>query len=375
MPLEEARDWYTEGCVTPVVSNRIDHYGAEGIGSFNVACLLDIALHNGVSPITGKKLGVDTGDPRSFQTFEEMFDAFKQQHRFFVNRVLWLSAIARKENEKYLRFPFLSTVMADGCMEYGEDLMTPNPAYHTFLLTDRALVDTADSLFAIKKLVFDEKKLTMAELLDALDSNFQGPRGEEIRLMCLAVPKFGNGFEEADLMVHDVGQFSAETIRSFDNSPYPRYKISREGLSWHYFGGMGVAALPNGRKSKEPLNDGSLSPMRGMDKCGPTAVMRSVLTAAFDESSCTCLNQKFSETAVRSPESRQKLAVLTETFLRQGGQHIQYNLIDAEELRDAKVNPVNHRDLIVRIGGFSAYFVELTPEIQDDVINRSEQGL
>jgi pyruvate-formate lyase len=373
--VEDARDWYTEGCVTPIVSNRIDHYGSEGIGSFNVAGILDVTLHNGVSAITGKKVGLDTGDPRAFKTFDELYNAFKKQHEFIVGRILWLGAIARKENEKYLRFPFLSTVMADGCMEYGEDLMTPNPAYHTFLMTDRALVDTADSLLAVKKLVFDDKKLTMDELMNAIDANFEGRRGEEIRRMCLAAPKFGNGVDEADLMVRDVGIFSASVIMSYDNSPYPRFKISREGLSWHYFGGLGVGALPNGRRSKEPLNDGSISPMRGMDTCGPTGVLRSVLKAGFDESTASVLNQKFAASTMRGPESRGKLAVLTETFMKQGGQHIQYNLVDAAELLDAKAHPENHRDLIVRIGGFSAYFVELSPEIQDDVINRSEQGL
>ena len=270
VPIADARDWYTEGCVTPIVSNRIDHYGSEGAGSFNVAGMFDLALHNGVNPITGKKVGVETGDPRSFKTFEELYGAFKKQEEFIVGRIQWLAGVARHVNEQYLRFPFLSTLMADGCMEYGEDLMHPNPAYHTFLMTDRAIVDAADSLLAVKKLVFDEKALTMDELLSALDSNFEGERGEEIRQMCLAAPKFGNGIDEADLMVRDLGTFSAGVIRAFDNSPYPRFKISREGLSWHYFGGVGVGALPNGRKSGEPLNDGSISPMRGMDTCGPT---------------------------------------------------------------------------------------------------------
>jgi formate C-acetyltransferase len=375
VPREKARDWYSQGCVTPICSNTVDHYGAEGIGSFNVAAIFDVMLHNGVSAITGKKVGLDTGDPRTFKTFEQLYNAFKKQYEFIVGRIFWLGAIARKENEKYVRFPFLSSVMADGCMEYGEDLMTPNPAYHTFLITDRANVDTADSLLAIKKLVFDEKKLTMDELMNALDSNFEGKRGEEIRRMCLAAPKFGNGIEEADLMVRDVGSFSANFILSYDNSPYPPFKISREGLSWHYFGGLGVGALPNGRKSKEALNDGSISPMRGVDTHGPTGVLRSVLKAGFDESTVSCLNQKFAGSTMKSPESRAKLALLTETFMKQGGQHIQYNLVDAAELLDAKAHPENHRDLVVRIGGFSAYFVELSPEIQDDVIGRSEQGL
>jgi formate C-acetyltransferase len=227
---------------------------------------------------------------------------------------------------------------------------------------------------AIKKLVFDPKILTMGELMNALDSNFSGKRGEEIRQICLAAPKFGNDIDEVDLMVRDVGIFSAGVIMSYTNPFDVPCKISREGLSWHYFGGLGVGALPNGRKSKEPLNDGSISPMRGTDRLGPTGVIRSVLKAGFKESYASCLNQKFSGSVMQSPESREKLAVFTDTFFRNGGQHIQYNLVDKEELLDAKAHPEKHRDLVVRVGGFSAYFVMLSPEIQDDVIYRSEQG-
>ena len=150
--------------------------------------------------------------------------------------------------------------------------------------------------------------------------------------------------------------------------------VCREGLSWHFFGGLGVGALPNGRKSREPLNDGSISPMRGADVKGPTAAIRSVLKAGFDESHASVLNQKFSASIVQSPDSREKLRIYIDTFLRNGGQHIQFNLIDTKELLDAKAHPELHRDLIVRIGGFSAYFVQLSPEIQDDVINRTEHA-
>jgi pyruvate-formate lyase len=215
----------------------------------------------------------------------------------------------------------------------------------------------------------------MGELMDAIDTNFEGTRGEQIRHMCLAAPKFGNDIDEIDSMVRDLGKFTAGVIRSYDNHPYKNYGVVREGLSWHYFGGLGVGALPNGRKSKEPLNDGSISPMRGADVNGPTAVIRSVLKAGFDEAQASVLNQKFSPSVVRSPESRKKIAIYTDTFFRNGGQHIQFNIVDTKELLDAKANPEKHKDLIVRVGGFSAYFVQLSPEVQDDVILRTEHSL
>jgi formate C-acetyltransferase len=359
--------------VTPVLPTKVDHNGSEGKGAVNVALMLDLTLHRGVSQITGKKVGIDVGDPRDFKTFEDLYGAFKKQYKYVVNRVLWLGTLAQSVEPKYLRFPFNSCITGPGCMEKGQDILITD-ADHSYGISDRAIVDTADSLTAIKKLVFDEKKLTMDELVNALDTNFAGERGEELRQMCLAAPKFGNDIDEADLMVRDVGTFSGSVIMSYKNPFDVPCKISREGLSWHYFGGLGVGALPNGRKSREPLNDGSISPMRGMDKLGPTGVLRSALKAGFKESYASCLNQKFSATVMQSPESREKLAVLTDTFFRNGGQHIQYNMVDTAELLDAKAHPEKHRDLVVRVGGFSAYFVMLSPEIQDDIIYRSEQG-
>jgi pyruvate formate-lyase/glycerol dehydratase family glycyl radical enzyme len=372
-PVEVARDWYGQGCVTPILPTKVDHNGSEGKGAVNVALIMDLTLHRGVSQITGKKVGIDTGNPRDFKTFEDLYEAFKKQYKFVVNRVLWLGTLAQSVEPKYLRFPFNSCITGPGCMEKGQDILITDEN-HSYGISDRAIVDTADSLTAIKKLVFDEKKLTMDELLSALDTNFEGVRGEEIKQMCLAAPKFGNDIDEADLMVGEVGKFSGSVIMSYKNPFDVPCKISREGLSWHYFGGLGVGALPNGRKSKEPLNDGSISPMRGMDKLGPTGVIRSALKAGFKESYASCLNQKFSGTVMQSPESREKLGTLIDTFFRNGGQHIQFNMVDTEELLDAKEHPENHRDLVVRVGGFSAYFVMLSPEIQDDIIYRSTQG-
>jgi pyruvate formate-lyase/glycerol dehydratase family glycyl radical enzyme len=372
-PIKDARNWYGQGCVTPILPTKVDHNGSEGKGAVNVALIFDLTLHRGVSQITGKKVGIDVGEPRSFKSFEDLYEAFKKQYEYVVKRVLWLGTLAQSVEPKYLRFPFNSCVAGPNCMENGQDILITD-ADHSYGISDRAIVDTADSLTAIKKLIFDDKKLAMDELLKALDSNFEGVRGEEIKQLCLAAPKFGNDIEEADLMVRDVGKFSGGVIMSYKNPFDVPCKISREGLSWHYFGGLGVGALPNGRKSKEPLNDGSISPMRGMDKLGPTGVIRSVLKAGFKESYASCLNQKFSSTVMQNPESREKLAILTDTFFRNGGQHIQYNMVDTEELLDAKAHPDKHRDLVVRVGGFSAYFVMLSPEIQDDIIYRSTQG-
>jgi len=194
IPVEKARNYAALGCVTPVCPETIEHLGSEGNGAMNLAFIMDLALHNGHSSVTGKLLGVETGDARSFKSFDEVFDAYKKQHEYVCKRLLWLAQIAREVTPNYVRLPFLSTIISTECMKRGEDAVHPlsNNDYHSFCFSDRAVIDAADSLTAIKKLVFDDKVLTMDELMNALDSNFEGEQGEKIREMCLNAPKFGN---------------------------------------------------------------------------------------------------------------------------------------------------------------------------------------
>jgi pyruvate formate-lyase/glycerol dehydratase family glycyl radical enzyme len=374
IPMEEAAEWCGLGCVYPCLPSRAEHYGAEGVAACNLAAMLHLVLHNGAD-VNGKQTGLETGNPGEFKSFDELYEAFMKQHKFITHRIFRLAAIARKEQPKHVRLPFLSTMGIQRCMDLGQDLLVPDPDSSMFGISDRAIIDVADSLVAIKKLVFEEKTLTMDELMKVLDSNFDGKRGEEVRRMCLAQPKFGNDIDEVDLLAGKISADSYRIIRSYDNSPFRNYMVAREGLAWHYFGGLGVGALPNGRKAFEPLNDGAVSPMRGADRNGPTAVLRSAIKAGFKESHASVLNQKFSSAILRSNENIDKFVAYTDAFMSGGGSHIQYNMVDTNELRDAKVHPEDHRDLIVRIGGFSAYFTQLSPDIQDDVINRNEHCL
>ena len=372
IPFEEAVEWAGLGCVYPSIPTRAEHYGAEGIAAFNLAGLLHMTLHNGLD-INGKQTGLRTGDPRDFKDFEELVSAFFKQHQFLCHRDFWLGGVAREICHEFIRTPLLSVLGLEASMELGQDLTKAHPDYSLFGISDRAIIDVADSLTAVKKLVYEEKKLTMAELMEALDSNFAGERGEEIRQLCLSQPKYGNDDAEADAMVKRISDESARIIRSYDNAPYRNMMISREGLAWHYFGGLGAGALPDGRKALEPLNDGSLSPMRGADVNGPTAVLRSACSSGYsDVCYAAVLNQKFSASLLQSEESIDKLIAYTNAYMRMNGSHIQYNILDTEELKEAKREPEKHGDLIVRIGGFSAYFVQLSPGIQDDVIYRSE---
>ena len=372
IPYEEACEWRGLGCVYPCLPNRAEHYGAEGVAAFNLAGLLHVTLHNG-RDVNGKLTGLETGDPRDFQTFDELWEAFFAQHKAFIYRVFRLGAVARDVCHEFTRTPLLSILGIEASMDLGQDLCKAHPDHSMFGISDRAIIDVADSLLAVKKLVYDDRVLTMDELMDALDGNFAGARGEEIRQLCLRQPKYGNDVAEADEMVKRVSDRSAEIIYGYDNAPFRNYIISREGLAWHYFGGLGAGALPNGRPALEPLNDGSLSPMRGADKAGPTAVLRSAMASGYSRVCCSAvLNQKFGASLLRSEADVEKLTAYTNAFMRGGGSHIQYNIIDGEELKDAKEHPEEHGELIVRIGGFSAYFVQLSKGIQDDVIYRSE---
>jgi len=374
IPYGDAVEWSGLGCVYPCIPTKAEHTGAHGLGAFNVAGCLHLALHNGID-INGRQSGPATGEARSFESFEELYEAFLKQHRHISHSCFRLGNIARRIEKDYIRLPLISALGLQFCMDAGRDTVDAHPDHTLQGIGDRGIIDASDALYAVKHLVFDKKLLTMAELMDALDSDFAGERGEEIRLMCLAAPKFGNDIEGPDLMARKVSEDSAAIIKSYDNSPFPPIMIAREGLAWHYFGGLGVGALPSGRKALEPLCDGSISPMRGADKEGPTAVLRSAINAQFKDSYAQVLNQKFNASLLRDTEGVEKLVAYTNAFMAAGGTHIQYNILDTEDLKEAKAQPEEHGDLIVRIGGFSAYFVQLSDEIQDDVICRSEFGL
>jgi pyruvate-formate lyase len=377
VPVEDARDHAYLGCSYAHPKNQ--GYHCKAISYINMALLLDLALHNGVAAMTGKKIGLETGDPRNFRSFDELFEAYKKQAALVVRRFVHRNHVAHRTELSTWRVPLHST-FATGCLDNGYDIMMggqmDNPADHpVWDVIDRGHVSAADSLTAIKKLVFDDKTLTMSELLDALDSDFEGERGKELQRMCLEAPKYGNDIDEADYMVRDVGKVVPRLLES-ERTPFgSRYTIIRQGLTWHYYGGKGVGALANGRKAGLPLADASLSPTQGADTNGPTAVCNSALKADFVEAKTAVLNQKFPLSLFKTEGFAEKLADFTETFLRNGGLHIQYNLLDAETLRKAKIHPEEYKDLIVRVAGYSAYFVLLAPEVQDEIIARTEQTL
>ncbi len=370
VPLEDVRDWSGLGCLPPIPPERTYYL----VSVANQTKVLELTLNSGIDPMSGKQIGPNTGDPSTFATFEDLLGAFEKQYEFWAERMTQLGHLSEAVEPQYIRLPFLSSI-AGGCMDRGKDIIfRDSPNFFAFC-DDRAVIDNADCMVAIKKLVYDDKSLAMDELAEALKSNFAGDAGEGIRQMCLTAPKYGNDIDEVDNLAKYLGGLGGGIISSHTTSNGKPFNVERPGVSWHFPAGWMTGALPNGRKGGEPLNDGSLSPMRGQDRLGPTAVLRSVLKAGPMESLYNVLNQRFSLTGVQSPESMDKLRLLTETYLKNGGTHIQFNMVDTETLRDAQIHPELHKDLVVRVGGFNAYFVQLTVEVQDDVIARTQQGL
>lgn len=365
--------WVGHGCSQAMPSDQCTSLATDYL---NVPLCVDLALHNGVASKTGKRIGCDTGDPRSFQAFDDFYGAFKKQVEHVFRRQMWYDRLVDQVKAEHYPQP-LASALLPGCLERGMDFTSGGLSdYRLTLRKDRGIIPAADSLFAIKRLVYEDKTVSMDELLVALDSDFKGTSGEVVRRACLAAPKYGNDQDEADLMVREVARFTGGVIQSERNIFGFPYAINRNGQAWHYFAGKRLAALPNGRKAGQPLADGSLSPMQGMDSKGLTALLGSALKADFkDDSMFGILNVKLPGALVASKETREKLIDVVTSYFRAGGTYIQFNVLDAGLLREAKRNPEQYRDLVVRVGGYSAYFVNLSPEVQDEIIARTEHSL
>ncbi len=367
---ENALGWITHGCSQ---GNSADQRTGLTVSRYNIPLCLDLALHNGVVSKTGKRVGIETGDPRDFKTFEDTYGAFARQLEYIFTRQTWLDNVSDEVKAQCHAEPFASSILP-GCLENGCDFGAGGLTHYRLRFQkDRGIVPAADSLMAMKKLVYEDKKVTVDELLTALDSNFEGPTGEAIRRLCLSAPKYGNDEDGPDLMARQVAATSGGTILSQQSAfGYP-LAMNRDGQAWHFFAGKRLGALPNGRKSGEVLPDGSLSAMQGMDRKGPTALLNSVLKADSKSSSAfAVLNVKLTAGLVTTQETREKVVDLIETFFRAGGTYIQFNILDANTLKDARKHPEKYRDLVVRVGGYSAYFINLSPEVQDEIIQRTE---
>ncbi len=363
--LEDARAGGPSGCVT------VSAFGKESCvltGYMNWPKILEIALHDGVDPRTGCRVGPSTGDPRSFATFEELLEAYDVQLQYFVDvKVEGNHRIERLFAER-MPAPFLSVFVED-CIERGEDYNGSGPRYPTTYIQGVGLGTATDALAAIREQVFDRREIGMGELLDALDVDFRGHERLRGRLLH-ASPKFGNDDDRADGIARVLFDVYYRAVDGRPNTKGGRYRVNLLPTTVHVFFGERVGATADGRYAGLPLSDG-ISPVQGADRRGPTAVIRSVGKLDHVRTGGTLLNQRFLPDVLRDEEGLRKLAALVRTYFRFDGHHIQFNVVDSDALRRAQQVPSEHRDLIVRVAGYSDYFNNLDRALQDEIIART----
>jgi formate C-acetyltransferase len=367
-PLNLARGYAITGCNTPTIPGySLDTPG----GIINLPLFLELALNNGVSRMTGEQIGPQTGDPRNFTSFEEIWNAFEKQ----ANALIPICSIFKNTDKQlfaeYAPLPFQSSLL-NGPIETGRDVINGGTyPYITYAMSLAGAPNVGDSLAAIKKTVFDDKILTISEIIDALDCNFEGK--ENILNLLSKAPKFGNDNQYVDKIVNDTLTLCSAIATRKKGFAGATSAVAAASITANIGLGIHVGALPDGRKSGAPLSEGGLSPHQGRNISGPTSTMMSV--AKLDHTKITngsVLNMRFDPLALKSDDKVRKLAMMVRSYLELGGALIQFNIISTETLRKAQKNPEQYRDLLVRVATFTTYFVELSPPLQEDIINRME---
>lgn len=369
--LEDARDYSSVGCAS-VQPTRKDK-GSHNAGYINVAAALEFALHDGYWKKGNRQMGVKTGDARTFTSFDQVMEAFEKQMSYMIGIYSKAAVRVEKAHQDLVPTPYLSCFVQD-CIGNARD-RSDGGALINSGMTPRGigLADVADSLAAIKKLVFEDKLLTMDTLLNAIESNFEGY--EPIRQMLInKAPKYGNDDELADQMaVRVVDIYSDETDKHrslFGGRFHPGFSSVSSNVPY----GTAIRALPNGRKEFEPLADGC-SPSHGVDLCGPTSVAVSSGKLNHEGmSGGSILNVKFNPDAVTGEEGLKNFTSYAKGALEAGVWHMQFNVVDKETLLKAQQNPREYQDLIVRVAGYSAFFTGLSDSLQEDVIGRTEHA-
>ena len=367
-PLELARDYVITGCNSPCINGvSLDLPG----GLFNLPLMLELALNDGVSRMTGERVGLSTGDPRKFTSFEQVWDAFCAQTKYFIGAAAVMTNEDRANFAEYFPLP-LQSALFHGPMERGKDLYDGGTGrYARQSVSFAGAPNVGDGLAALRKVVFEERKLTMERVIDALDANFDGY--DDVRHLLEKVPKFGNGDPYVDKLVDQVLVFSSDTLGSYLGKCGTPLISAAATITANVPLGYGVGALPGGRLAGTPIAEGGISPHQGRNQSGPTATMRSVAGLTHTKlTNGSVLNMRFDPDALKSQASMEKFTDLLRTYLLNGGFFVQFNIIDTETLREAQRDPEKYRDLLVRVATYSAYFVELSPEMQEDIINRME---
>ncbi len=369
--MEDARQGGSSGCV------EVGAFGKENYnltGYFNMPKVFEITLNNGVDPRTGKRIGLETGDPTQFESFSELFEAYRKQLAHFVDIKVRGNNVVERLYARYMPAPFLS-LLVDDCIAKGKDYHDGGARYNTTYIQGVGLGTITDAMTAVKYHVFEHKTLTMEALLSALKENFAGSTGNErVRQMLVnKTPKYGNDDDAADSVMTALFQAYYAAIDGRPNTKGGTYHINLLPTTVHVYFGAVTGATPDGRLANQPLSEG-ISPVQGADRHGPTAVIKSASKMDHARTGGTLLNQKLTPQLLKDDDGLNKLVQLVRTYFKLDGHHIQFNVVDAATLRAAQRNPEQYRDLIVRVAGYSDYFCDLSQALQEEIIARTEHS-
>jgi formate C-acetyltransferase len=364
--VEDARSGGASGCV------ETGAFGKESYiltGYFNLPKVFEITLGNGIDPRTGKKIGIESGDPASFASFDQLLEAYKRQLKHFIEIKLKGNNVIERLYAEHMPVPFLS-VLIDDCIKKGKDYNDGGARYNTNYIQGVGIGTITDSLASIKHHVFENKTFAMAEFMRVLSVDFEGD--EKTRLLLVnKSPKYGNDDDYADSLMQWVFEAFYELVNGRKNTKGGVYRINLLPTTCHVYFGSVTGATPDGRKAGMPLSEG-ISPVQGADRKGPTAVLKSAGKMDHVRTGGTLLNQKFTPQLLENEKGIENLSDLVRSYFTLGGHHIQFNVVNAQTLRDAQAHPDQYRDLIVRVAGYSDYFCDLGKSLQDEIITRTE---
>ncbi len=364
--LADARRGGASGCV------ETGAFGREAYiltGYFNLVKVLEVTLNDGRDPLSGKCIGLPTVDPAGFGEFSDLLAAFGKQLRHFIDIKVRGSNVIDRLYARDLPVPFLS-LLIDDCIARGRDYHDGGARYNTSYIQGVGLGTITDALSALNHHVFVEKKLSLAALLKAMRNDFRG--SERTRQLLLnKTPRWGNDDERADAIGREVFELVFRAVDGRPNMRGGHYRLNLLPTTVHIYFGRKTGATPDGRRAGEPLSEG-ISPVQGSDRKGPTAVLRSAAKIDHLRTGGTLLNQKFAPALLAGEEGIARLGQLVRAYFGMNGHHLQFNVVDAATLRAARKNPEKYRDLIVRVAGYSDYFVDVGPELQEEIIRRTE---
>ncbi len=366
--IKDARNGGASGCVETGAFGK-ENYNLTGY--FNLVKILEVTLNNGFDLRTKKQIGLKTGDPTKFLTYDELFEAFSKQVKHFVDIKIKGNNIIEKLWGDNLPSPFLSIII-DDCILNAKDYNAGGARYNSSYIQGVGLGSIIDSLTSIKYNVFDKKTCSMKEMLDTLSSNFKEKEDFRQKLIC-DTPKYGNDNDYSDEQTKEVFELYFNAVDGRPNTKGGHHRINLLPTTVHIYFGSVIGATPDGRRAYEPLSEG-ISPVQGADIQGPTAVLKSASKIDHVRTGGTLLNQKFTPNFLATDVGIDQISHLVRAYFKLGGHHIQFNVVLAETLRKAQKDPEKHRDLIVRVAGYSDYFINLGTKLQNEIIKRTEHG-